>query len=258
MITTEDIEDRYADLTCCLTVEAVLTTPMIGGQPATQDGIASFVLHHLKLTGKEAEDAIYNITHREVGSRKELTPPEGEIKEVESYAVNVIRRTEFGPYIGDWMLKACLKQAASRIGLFKKKIGTKGDFAEGGRVNAVGHSLKDEPRKIYLYSEDRNRVVQTAYRKFRGKVSTPQGATSIVHDSEYVPEGTRFAFEYRFMKGKTSFEEVKSCLALACNQGVGSAKAFECGKFTVLSAKVTGVEEHHMHKETAAPKKAKH
>jgi hypothetical protein len=245
VITGSDVEERYASLTSCLTVEAELVTEMIGGQPGTEEGVKSFVKHHLKLEGAEAEKVVRNILSREVGQRKEITPPEGEIKEeVESYAVNVIRRTEFGPYIGDWMLKAMFKQAASRIGLFKKKIGTKGDFAEGGRVNAVGNSLIDDPRKIYLYSTDIDAydetgghpLLKTNYRKFRGKVSTPAGALSIVHDSETAPVGTRFSFEYRFMEGKTSKEDALSILAVACNCGVGSAKAFECGKLKVINA----------------------
>jgi CDGSH-type Zn-finger protein len=59
---------------------------------------------------------------------------------------------------------------------------------------------------------------------------------SIVHDSEVAAPGTRFAFEYRFMEGKTSNDEVKDILAMICNCGVGSAKPFECGKFNIISA----------------------
>jgi hypothetical protein len=238
--TGHEIEERYAELTACLTVEAELVTEMIGGQPAGQDGVESFVKHHLKLVGEEAEAAVQRIMAREGAGPREIAPPEGELKEVESYAVNIIRHTEFGPYIGNWMIKACVKQAASRIGLFKKKIGTKGDFAEGGRVHAIGHSRKEDDRKIYLYDvENDDGDVTTYYRKFRGKVSTPQGSVSIVHDSEVAPPGTRFNFEYRFMNGKTSKDEVMNILALACNCGVGSAKSFECGKFRIVKARLT-------------------
>lgn len=249
--TGNEIEERYAELTNCLTVECELTTDMIGGQPAGEEGVASFVKYHLKLVGDEAAQAVQRIMNREGAGQRDTTPPEGEIKEAESYAVNVIRRTEFGPYIGDWMLKACFKQAASRIGLFKKKIGTKGDFAEGGRIHAIRYSRKDDDRKIYLYNYDEEVVsdVQTHFRKFRGKVSTPQGATSIVHDSEVAPAGSRFAFEYRFMAGRTTKDEVMSVLALACNCGVGSAKAFECGKFTVVKASLSLVDSPKKEKE---------
>lgn len=236
IITGNEVEAVYQELTASLKVEAELITDMVGSQPASEDGIRAFVTHQLKLSGQEADKAVENILTREVGER-DKRPPEGELTEVESYAVNVIRRTAYGPYIGDWMLKACIKQAASRCGLFKKKIGTKGDFVEGGRVYAMGSSnngATDDIRKIFLYKN--GNPAPTFYRKFFGKVSTPQGSKSITHDSECVKPGTRFAFEYRFMRGKTNKEEVLSILALMCNTGVGSAKPFECGKFKIIEA----------------------
>lgn len=233
-LTAKDIEARYEDLTASVKVWAHLTTESVGGQPADRKGVMAFVTHHLKLTGPDAEAACDRIM-REEGAQ--ITTPEGgEVKEAESYAVNNIRRSQYGVWFGDWMVKACIKSAASRVGLFKKKIGTKGDFAEGGRVYAIDYSFQDNARQIYLLDPHNNIPVKTYYRNFRGRVNTPSGATSVVHDSECAPAGSRFAFELRFVNGKTTERELTDVLALACNCGLGSAKSFECGRFEIDKA----------------------
>src|SRR6185312_16355443 len=160
--TFNDLEDRYQSLTGFVKCSCVFSTELVGGQPADEAAIRAFALHHLGITDeKEREAAVRRILKEEVGE-KDVRPPEGELDEKQVYGVRVVRRTNEGPYLGNWMVKACIKQAASRLNIFKDVRGTKGNFAESGRVSAVGISLGDDPNKIYLRSPS-GKSVQTYY-----------------------------------------------------------------------------------------------
>jgi len=100
-LTYEDLTARYEELTAFVRCECVMATELVGGQPADEGGVRQFVTHHLKLTGDEAEKAVHRIMHEEVES---VRPPEGEIPEGRIYGLRAVRRTELGPYIGDWMV----------------------------------------------------------------------------------------------------------------------------------------------------------
>lgn len=235
-LTFEDLNERYEELTAFARCECVLATEMVGGQPADERGIRQFVTHHLGITdAKEAEAAIKRILHEEVAN---TTPPEGELPEGKVYGLRALRRTEHGPYIGDWMIKAAIKQAASRLDIFKTIRGTKGNFAEAGRVRAWKDSLQDEANPNLVYLRNGVGAAKTFHKEFMGRVQTPQGAVSIIHQSECVEPGSRFAFEFRFPKGKLKQEDVRDVLAMMMIVGIGSARSLERGKFRITNADV--------------------
>lgn len=240
----EQLNQAYEARTTVVRCECQLATECVGGQPAGEDGIRMFVRHHLKLTDpKEAEEAVKRILKEEVGT-KDTTPESGELDEKMTYGVNVIRRTEHGPWLGDWMVKANLKNAFSRLGIFRQIIGTKGNLAEAGRVRAIGNSLLEpgHPERIYLTDEN-GKAVQTYFQEFMGRVSTPQGFVSIIHHSECAPPGSRFAFEYRMLNGKLKMEDIRDAMALAMVVGVGSTRSMERGKYRILSCEIEIPEE---------------
>lgn len=245
--TSEQVARAYLDMTFPVTAVCRFETEMVGGQPGGELGVRHFVGHHLKLEGAEAEAAVQRILHEEVGER-DTTPEGGELKEQKVYQVNVIRRDQIGPWVGDWMVKACVKCAASKLGIFKAKLGTKGAVAEMGRVDAWGISRLGNRERIYVLEEtyvaDNDggplldyRPAETYFREFPGHVSTPQGMRSILTHAECLPPGGRFAFQLRmpeFGKMMTD-EEILNVIAAAGNIGLGSCKAFERGKFAVES-----------------------
>jgi hypothetical protein len=229
-----DLRTRYEDLTNHATANCTLTTELVGGQPASEDGIKAYVEHHLHLTGPEAENAVKRISAEEVGE-KPVPSETGEQAERITYGLNVIRRDEHGPWLGDWMCKACLKCAGSRLGFFASKRGTKGDMAEMGNVRASGVSLlnPEHPERIYLIAPDSDGPAPTYFQKFMGRVQTPKGSVSIVNEAECAAPGTRFSFEYFWPGNKLEQEDMANLFACAMVIGLGSCKALERGKFRI-------------------------
>lgn len=235
--TYDDLNKAYEQRTTAIRCECEISTDIVAGQPADEEGIRNFVKFHLKLTGQEADDAVIRIMRDEVGVQ-DTTPETGEIHEKESYGVNCYRRDEKGrPWIGNWMIKANLKQAASRIGIFMSKIGTKGDMSEGGRVWAVGPSLIDpsHPERIYVV-DSKGGIAKTYFRQFMGRVHSPNGDVSIMHHSECITEGYKFYFEFRYLGKRPSNQELQDMLAMSMQCGLGSVRSLEMGKFKYLKA----------------------
>lgn len=240
----EDLQQRYRDLTASVVADCSLATELVGGQPAGPDGVRGFVAHHLKLTGQDAEDAIRRILQEEIGER-DVPAETGELKEKLSYGINVVRRDEKGPWLGNWMVKACLKSAASRLNIFVSKRGSKGDVAEMGQLLARGISLLDteRPERIYLRNKLGDGPADTYFQAFRGRVQSPQGSKSIVNDAECVAPGSRFSFEFRFYPSRIKSNDIADIFASAMIIGLGSAKSFERGKFSVNELKFMGRKE---------------
>lgn len=235
----DDLTRRYQELTAIVRCDCVAVTEIVGGQPADEKGVRAFVQHHLHLVGEEAEKATARILREELGE-KDVPAPEGELTEKLVYGLYALRRTELGVWVGDWMLKACFKQAATRLNLFREVKGSKGDFAEAGQVVAAGGSLLEAAHlnRIYLLAPDGMRPVETYWDEIRGKVSTPQGSKSIIHHSECVPVGTRFSWEMRFLSGRVVEEDIRDVLALMMVVGLGSARSLERGKFRIEQAEI--------------------
>ena len=136
------------------------------------------------------------------------------------------------------MIHANLKQSASRLGIFVDVRGSKGNFAEAGRVLPIGISkLSESPSEIYLIAPDGG-PAQTEWSEFKGRVSSPQGNKSIVHHTECAPPGTRFEFEFRFIRGPLKDGDIQDFLALAMIVGLGSVKSLGCGKWRILEAEI--------------------
>lgn len=235
----EQIERRFEAMTSRAIAECVLTTELVGGASSRPEDVEAFVTHHLKLTGDEAAAAAARIL-REEGVARDITPENGEVEERYTYGLGVIRRDEHGPWIGNWMIKAALKQAASRVGLFTRKRGSKGAFIELGRVSPVGHSSQGgHPERVHLFVANGGgfQPASTYFEKFKGRVASPRGAVSIVSDRECVAAGARFAFEFRWGKadGRVTEEEVLDVFTAYSVIGQGSGKAFERGKIAFAS-----------------------
>ncbi len=257
----DDLNKKFEAMTVACHIEAVTTTRIVGGLPASEEGLRAFIKYQMGLTGDEADEALRSIVTHEfgkpLGTKQYITLPTGagsktittepeeqentpvlELAEVQTSSVNLIRRDEYGSYLGDWMLKANLKAAASRVGLFVAVKGVKGDMAEMGRVRATGTSAVDLPgsynlNRIYL-RDAKGKPVKTEMDYLRGRVNTPSGPNSIITLAETCPPGAHVSFEFRFFDGaKVSDDDIADIFAAAMNIGWGSAKSWECGKFRI-------------------------
>lgn len=241
--TYAELRDRYETMTHRVVCRCEAATPLVGGLTAGEKGVRAFVAHHLKIADpEEAEKAYQRIMREEMGERS-IAPATGELSEQLTYGINVIRRTEIGPYLGNHMIHANLKTAMSRLSMFVEKKGTKGNVAEAGIVSPSGISLLDDrPDCIYLIGPD-GKPAQTYFEEFKGRVSTPAGSTSIIHHSECVPAGTQFEFEFRFILGKLNEDDIRDFLSLSMIVGIGSVKSLGHGKFRILSAEILSAEQ---------------
>lgn len=234
---TEDLTQRWSQLLSSAMAECTFTRELVGGSPSDEAGARAFVTHQMKLEGEEAEKTIRRILQEEI----EIVPAPTEapdLKEERVYGLAVIRRDAFGPWIGDWMIKACLKAAASRLGLFMAKRGTKGAVAEMGEVRASGPSaIVEYPERVHLV-DSTGSAAETFYQDFKGRVQTPQGSMSIVSHRECAPAGSKVYFVFRWKKGGLSGDQVLDIFSVAQNLGFGSAKAYERGKFRVDSLEI--------------------
>lgn len=214
--------------------------PIAGGQPAGDKGLRSFVEHHLGLEpgSKDFEDAVKRISEEEIGE-VDVTAEGGEVETKEVYQVNCIRKSKIGPFLLEHQVKAMLKQAASRMGIFKKKIGSKGDLAEMGTVRAAGASLMDpkRPWEIYLLAGSK-KPAATHWEKISGSVNTPKGKKSIMHHTEVTQEGAEFEFEVDWMPTKLKKADFLALVAAATQIGIGSCQSLGYGKWEVVEMDV--------------------
>jgi len=255
--TYDDLNNRYAEMTTSVICECEAVNPFAGGMSAEDDGIRSFIRHHLKISDPvKQEETFKRIKEEELGE-KAIPSAEGELKEQLTYGINVIRRTAIGPYLGSWMIHANLKTAASRLGLFVEFRGAKGNMAEAGVVIPYGRSrLDDRPDCVYLV-DSKDQPASTYFAEIKGKVSSTRGSVSIMHHSECVPIGTRYAYEFKFIKGNFKMEDIRDFLALSMVVGMGSAKSLGNGKFRILSADIVEAKDARKKKEMEAKKKEK-
>jgi hypothetical protein len=240
----EQLRERYEKASGLAIASCRTTTELVGGMPADQTGLEQFVRHHLKVPDEKIAETVSRILTTEMDTPVvvDVTPEEGEIAEKAICSVRMLRRSPAGPYIMAHMVKACLKGAASRLRLFERKRGSKGDIAEAGEVTACGCSLAvgEHPFNIHLIGSHPGPLPAfTYYRSFRGRISSPQGARSIVTQCECVEPGTRFAFAFRYFPKKLTRDDIVSIFSMASVVGLGSAKSFESGKFDIDTLEVT-------------------
>ena len=230
----QELRHVYEGLTACATAQCTFTTPLVGGISPDEKGVDDFVKYQLRLEGKEAEQAAKRVASQELAYNSNNDPKvaEGELEETLTYGVRVIRKDERGPWLGNWMIHACLKVAASRVQLFTKNRGSKGDFIELGEVTSTLFSEGDEFQRVYL-TNGNGHPATTEFRQFKGRVNLPSGSTSIVEDREIILPGARFAFAFRYKPTKIKNEEIVKVFAASMVIGLGSSKSFGNGKFRV-------------------------
>ena len=239
-----ELDEVFEGGTCLVTAKCHFTSELVGGVPADDKALEAFCEHHLHLAGDELAAAVARIKCEELCEDKTKPDPAGtnEVKERESYGVNMIRHDDDGCcWLANWQVKACLKQTASRLGYFMSMRGSKGNMSELGQVRSWGISAGADPQRIRLLNPDGTPYVGNVFAKFMGRVNTPMGEKSIVHDSEVAPSGTRFELQFRMPSSTLTEDQIASIFAAARVVGLGSAKALERGKFEIDELNIVGV-----------------
>jgi len=218
-------------------------TPVVGGQPATEAGVLAYVTHYLQLTGDDADEAVSRIMKEEVRHDKmtDVTPVDGEVKEEKTYGLNCLRRTDSAlpqAYIGTWQIRAMIKQSTSRLGFFSKKIGSKGDLAEGMLILPYGPSKLGGIQEVVLIEAGGQPYVAREYVKFMGSVNSAKGKVSIVHDSEIGPVGSTLSFTVEWPVGKITGDNMAAIIGMAERIGLGSVRSKEHGRFEIVSLEI--------------------
>lgn len=140
------------------------------------------------------------------------------------------RRDNGRPFLGDYQLKALLKQSATRLRLTTKKKGSKQDLTDGLFVN----------RKLFFTKDGEPVMDVDGSEEFCGHVQTRKGKRSILKQSEYI-EGGELAFTIRVIKGGlVSAKNIKDLLLLGQEIGLGSNRSFESGKYDLLVCEKAG------------------
>jgi hypothetical protein len=237
ILTQTELDEMLAKHRQTAQVNIRFLRPCVGGQPAGEKGLRAFAEHHLGLEPDtpEFDAAIARIGKEEIGERDEA-PELGEVEEKKVYAVNVIRHGKDGmPYIAAHQIKALIKQACTRMGLFKSNAGSKGDVSELGTIQATGASLQDPERPWEVYLRKDGKAAATSFLEITGSVGTPKGKMSISHHSELSEEGAELEFAIIWPAKKLTSKDMALVMAAASKIGLGSCLSLEdYGRFEVV------------------------
>lgn len=231
----EDLQAVLEDQRNCARVTVRVLTPIAGGVPAKEDGLKAFIEHHLGISPVDAElfnATLARIQKEEIGERDVKTEV-GELEMQEVYSVNQLRRSDLGPFLAAHQLNAAIKQSASRLRIFQKKRGSKGDVAEMGTVLAAGDSLQNPDRPWEIYLRKNGGPAATSFEKISGSVSSPQGRKSIQHHSEVVEEGAVFVFDFHWTPFKFTNDHMVKTVAGMNAIGQGSCLSLGYGRIEV-------------------------
>lgn len=269
----QDLRKLLEKYRCVLLCTLMFRRECVGGQPATEKGLEAFVQHVFKIdpmrldgdkknppTNPEFIAAVERV-RGEIGER-DLTPAQGEVEEKKVYGVNVVRQSPLGPFLLEHQIKAALKQSASRLGMFQRMPGSKGDLAELGTVMARGDSLQNPDRPWELYIRKDGRPAKTEFTTLRGSVQTPKGKKSIQYEAEAVEEGATVSFELRWPPDKLTRSHMAEVVAALMVLGIGSARSLGYGQVDVVECAIEErktISEDHAEQRAAdkATKKAK-
>jgi hypothetical protein len=242
---SKDLRGLLEKYRCALLCTLMFRRGCVGGQPATQQGLEAFVqrvfeIDPMRLDGDKKNPptnpefiAAMGRVQGEIGERN-LTPAQGEVEEKKVYGVNVVRQSPLGPFLLEHQVKAGLKQSASRLGMFQRMPGSKGDLAELGTVMARGDSLQNPDRPWELYIRKDGRPAKTEFTTLRGSVQTPKGKKSIQYEAETIEEGATVSFELRWPPDKLTRNHMAEVVAGLLAVGLGSARSLGYGQVDVV------------------------
>jgi hypothetical protein len=234
-------------------VEIEFIDDVLGTQPKTEELMRKFVEAKLNREAKDAE-------------KKGLQPPTEERRKeimnlhlqrmfgaatVEDTITEEVERAhttffidEAGPYIGNYQMKACIRDMCTTLGIFMKKRGSKQTFQHLIGVRAADHdgnALRGEQGLRLHFWRDGEIVTQVDdWIEKTAHVMTAQGPRSVIKRHDYVTGATlRFLImvpcnlEKNREKALIQDEQVVEIMLHAQNNGLGCSRSQGHGTFQV-------------------------
>ena len=157
------------------------------------------------------------------------------VKELEKSRTGFKRHDDFGVYLGDYQIKAMIKQCASLLKLTVQKRGTKQTVAETLFVKGLTEDGElVEGRVPFIAKREKPDGIEG----FQGCVKDQAGTRSAVKEMEFVERADvnlqLWVLGRRIGGKQLSDDDLLDILLLGQEVGLGSGRAFEKGKFDLL------------------------
>ena len=187
-----------------------------GGLPLSKKLVEQYVEAKLAPGDKAFAEKLAEETMPKDEAAKEL-----EMIEHTERITTGFKSDEGGCYLGDYIIKAHLKQAASLLKITQQKRGSKDTVKEG---------LYIKPEKIYLGDKP------DGTEEFVGHVLTPTGKHSILKKSQYFdkPKITFEVWMLNVRSDKFNGDDLHMCFEFGQELGIGSNRSYEKGKFDLV------------------------
>jgi hypothetical protein len=246
-LTVQELDDLFNEGRISIDMTCRVLRGLVGGQPATEEEVEAYIKFHLKIDPLSDADEFQKTKKRIMTEElnQTIVPDGAEVINEKVYSINAVRKSALGVWLGNWMMQACIKQTASRLGLLIHKsqgggkLGPKGDLAEMGRVEAIGISLVDpaRPWEVHFRDPSSKGPATTHYETLRGSVDTAKGKMSIMYQAEVVDEGSLFSLRFSWPAGRLTAQDMCRIAANTRNVGLGSARSLGWGRFQILDLK---------------------
>lgn len=224
---TSSLYDKYF-------VTILFREKVCGGKPKSDDLLGG---HIIRTTGHDDE-----ATKRLIEQAMEGLPPqEGDLEEKVQSSSSRFLSDSIALYLDCYQAKAMLKQSASMLGIFRKRIGTKQVCSEGMEVKGLQHERrlhfqKREPTGNYVYV-----TAPTGTQEATVHVTTAKGKVSGIKRVDYLEEDDLIlSFEVWILKTDThekrhvGEKDLVEILRFSQENGLGADRSQGYGKFDVV------------------------
>lgn len=216
-LNVKDVKERQKPMYDKFKVKLTFRDRVYGGLPLSKKLVEQYVEAKLAPGDKAFADKFAEETSPKSEAAKELEL----INETERITTG-FKSDEDGSFIGDYVIKAHLKQAASLLKITQTKRGSKDTVKEALFIKPVAIHLGKEP---------------DGTEEFCGHVMTPTGKRSILKASQYFDKPT-ITFEIWVLNvrnDKFNANDLKMCFEFGQELGIGSNRSFEKGKYDLIN-----------------------
>ncbi|NDC89746.1 MAG: hypothetical protein EB075_13290 [Bacteroidetes bacterium] len=234
-------------------VEITFNDDVLGTQPKTEELMRKFVEMKLNREAKEAEKAglqppteerraeIMNLHLQRMFGAATV---EETIEEEVERAHTTFFIDEAGPYIGNYQMKACIRDMCTTLGIFMQKRGSKQTFQHLLGIRACDHNGEPLPGeqglRLHFWRDEEIVTEVDGWIEKTAHVMTAQGPRSVIKRHDQV-----FAATLRFLimvpcnieknreKALIQDEEIAQIMLGAENNGLGCSRSQGHGTFRV-------------------------
>jgi len=210
-------------------VEIKFRSKCLGGLPKTEDLLDRYI--EAKFEGAKPNSETHDHVSRDIDTEEKAETDK-------KTSMNGFRQDEVGIYVGDYQVKAMMKQAGSLLGLTTKKRGTKSTLGEALFVKGMLDS-ELTGRQLY-FQDDSGEVVAEpdGHIDIAGRVWAGGRPQSIINRYDYT-EGRTVKFQLWVLKvrlkdKKLNTDDLRDILEFGQEVGLGSGRSQEHGKYDLV------------------------